>query len=69
MCTRSGDRLLRLSEVMALTTYSGSSIYRKVGDGSFPKQVKIGAHAVRWWLSEIEAWMEAHARATGDTPY
>ncbi len=58
MYTSTGDRLLCLKEVMSLTTYSSSSIYRKMHEGTFPKQVKIGARAVRWWLSEIQAWMD-----------
>jgi len=64
-----GDRLLCLKEVIALTTYSRGSIYRKMHEGTFPKQVKIGARAVRWWLSEILAWLAAHPRANGDTPH
>ncbi len=68
MSTKSGDRLLCLKEVIALTTYQRASIYRKMQDGSFPKQVKIGARAVRWRESEIDAWVASHLRAAGDTP-
>lgn len=66
MCSKSGDRLLCLKEVMALTTLSSSHIYRGIRDGTFPKQIRIGARAVRWWLSEIEAWLASRPRATGD---
>ena len=68
MDTESGDRLLRLREMIVLTGYSRSSIYRKMRDGSFPQALKIGARAVRWQESEIVAWRAACPRATGDTP-
>ena len=63
------DRLLHLREVIALTGFSRSSIYRKMRDGSFPEPLKIGVRAVRWRESEIEAWLAARPRATGDSPH
>ena len=59
-------RLLRLREVIALTGLSRSTIYRKMRDGTFPDALKIGARAVRWLESEIQAWLAARPRATGD---
>lgn len=66
MCVISGDRLLCLEEVMALTKISSSKIYRDIRDGTFPTPIKVGARAVRWWLSEIEAWLASRPRATGE---
>ena len=63
MSTATTGRLLRLSEVIALTGYSCSSIYRKMRDVSFPEPLKMGARAVRWRESEIEAWLAARPRA------
>ena len=68
MATQTGDRLLRLSEVQARTALSSTTIYRKMREGSFPEPLKIGARAVRWPESEVEAWLAARPRATGDTP-
>ena len=68
MGTANTDRLLRLSEVRTRTALGRSTIYRKMRDGSFPKPLKIGARAVRWRESEIEAWLAARPRATGDRP-
>ena len=68
MATATIDRLLRLSEVRTRTALGRSTIYRKMRDGSFPKPLKIGARAVRWRESEIEAWLAALPRATGDRP-
>ena len=66
MATSTADRLLRLSEVQARTALGRSTIYRKMREGSFPQPLKIGARAVRWIESEIEAWRAACPRATGD---
>ena len=60
------DRLLRLGEVLTRTRLARSTIYRKMRDGSFPEPLKIGARAVRWPESEIDAWLAACPRATGD---
>ena len=68
MGTAPTDRLIRLREVVARTGLSRSTIYRKMRDGSFPEAVKAGDRAVRWRESEIEAWLAARPRATGDTP-
>ena len=68
MVTESTDRLLRLSEVRTRTALGRSTIYRKMRDGSFPEPLKIGSRAVRWRESEVEAWLAARPRATGDRP-
>ncbi len=66
MGTATTDRLLRLAEVRTRTALGRSTIYRKMRDGSFPEPLKIGDRAVRWRESEIEAWLAARPRATGD---
>ena len=52
------DRLLTCKDVVAQTKLSRSTIYRLVGDGSFPKPVRIGPRAKRWLESDIRAWLE-----------
>ena len=68
MATGTTDRMLRLSEVRTRTALGRSTIYRLMRDGSFPEPLKIGPRAVRWWESEIEAWLAARPRSTGDRP-
>ncbi|EGR2323850.1 AlpA family phage regulatory protein [Vibrio sp. 7-5(1-a)] len=51
-------RFLKLKEVMQKTALSRSAIYRKMGEGSFPKSVSLGDRAVAWIESEVEEWME-----------
>ena len=60
------DRLLRREEVEARTALSRTSIYRKIREGTFPEPRKIGARAVRWPESEIEAWIADRPHATGE---
>ena len=66
MPTANTDRLLRLREVRTRTALARSTIYRKMREGSFPLPLKIGVRAVRWRESEIETWLAARPRATGD---
>jgi len=36
--------------------------------GLFPEPIRAGRRAVRWHASEIDAWLAARPRATGDRP-
>lgn len=49
-------RFLRLPEVKQRTGLGRSTIYETPG---FPKPVKLGARAVGWLDTELEAWIEA----------
>lgn len=60
------NRLLRRQEVERRTGLATTTIYRKMREGSFPEPVKVGARAVRWPASEIEAWLADRPRATGE---
>jgi prophage regulatory protein len=52
-----GERLLRLPEVVSKCGLRRSSIYEGMNSGTFPKSVPLGAHAVAWLSSEIDAWI------------
>ena len=60
------DRLLRREEVETRCGLARSSIYRLMRSGQFPEPVRVGPRAVRWPASEIEAWLSARPRATGE---
>ena len=60
------DRLMRREEVEERTGLSRSTLYRKMREGTFPEPLRVGARAVRWPCSEIEAWLAARPRATGE---
>ncbi len=60
------DRLLRRREVEEITGLSRSSIYRLMGRGMFPLQVRVTSTAVRWRESDITGWIESRSLATDD---
>lgn len=49
-------KFLRLPAVVNATGLNRATIYEMVGRGDFPKPCKIGARAIAWPESEIEAW-------------
>ena len=51
------NRFLRLNAVLDKTGLSRSTLYRKIDEGTFPKQITIGARCVAWLESDIEEWM------------
>ena len=51
--------LLRLRAVMHVTGLSRSTLYRLIADGQFPRPVRLGARAVAWRRSDVDAWSEA----------
>ena len=51
------DRLIRMSEVTAMTSLARSTIYKYIQLGEFP-QKKGGLHRVALWReSEVQAWI------------
>ena len=62
------ERLMTRRDVEAHCGLSRTSIYRLMRAGQFPEAVKVGPKAVRWRQSEINAWLQARPRATGDGP-
>ncbi len=53
------DRFLRLDEVLHLTGIGRNTVYRRIREGTFPKQVKIGPNSVAWRQSDIALWMSS----------
>ena len=50
-------KILRLPDVTNITGLSRSSIYQKISDGDFPKQISLGAKSVGWVESDIQTWI------------
>lgn len=50
-------KILRLPDVTNITGLSRSSIYQKISDGEFPKQISLGAKTVGWIESDIQNWI------------
>lgn len=51
------ERLLRLPEVRKRAPYSRATIYKKMRENQFPKQISLGGRAVAWRESEIDKWV------------
>ena len=56
-------RIIRLKEVIDSTGLARSTIYKYIGEGSFPKPVPLGDRAVGWVESEVVSWVMARIEA------
>lgn len=52
-----GERIIRLRTVLDRTGLSRSTLYRKIAEGSFPRQVPISVHGAGWHESAVERWI------------
>ena len=52
-------RIIRLKDVIDSTGLARSTIYKYVGEGSFPKPVSLGDRCVGWVDSEVSDWILA----------
>ncbi|HIL03077.1 MAG TPA: AlpA family transcriptional regulator [Candidatus Thioglobus autotrophicus] len=50
-------KLIKLPEVIEITTLSRASIYRLIADGKFPKQVKLSTRACAWVEQDVLNWL------------
>ena len=49
--------MLRLRQVQQRTGLSRSGIYQRISEGTFPKQVSLGARSVGWVEAEVAGWI------------
>jgi len=54
----SADRILRLNAVLDRTGLSRATLYRKIQDGTFPRQVRIAERCTGWRESAVNEWMQ-----------
>ena len=55
--TDNPDRILRLKAVLLRTGLSRSTMYRKMQNGTFPKNVQISTRCTGWRESAIAEWI------------
>jgi prophage regulatory protein len=55
--------ILRRPQVETRTGLSRSTLYQYIQDGLFPRPVTLGPRAVGWLESDVNAWIDARARA------
>jgi prophage regulatory protein len=56
-------RILRLAQVKERTGLSRTTLYTLIKEGKFAAPVPLGARAVGWLSSEVDAWIESRANA------
>ena len=56
--------ILRLPAVKVRTGLSRSTIYLRISQGRFPKQVTLGDRAVGWLEHEIDEWITDRVEQT-----
>lgn len=57
MQTDTPDRILRINTVLQRTGLSRSTMYRKMENGTFPRNVKISTRCTGWRESAVNAWL------------
>ncbi|KWW37556.1 prophage regulatory protein [Cupriavidus metallidurans] len=56
-------KVLRARDIAEMTGLARPTIYYYVKLGQFPKPIPLGAKAVGWLASEVEAWLDARIQA------
>lgn len=51
------NKLLRLPQVLDRTGLSRTTLYLRISEGTFPRQVSLGARAVAWVEASVEDWI------------
>jgi len=51
------DRIIRMKTVLARTGLSRSTLYRKIAEGTFPRQIPISVHGAGWHESAVNRWI------------
>ncbi|MER9654412.1 AlpA family transcriptional regulator [Mesorhizobium sp. M0152] len=57
------ERFISMDEVISRVCFSRTHIYRKIADGSFPRQVPLGGQKVAFLEREIEQWIVSRLQA------
>lgn len=58
------QRFLRLPQVKQSTGLSKSTIYSRIAEGTFPKQISLGPRLVVWVESDIQKWIGLQIQAS-----
>ena len=53
----SPDRMLRLKAVLNQTGLCRSTLYRKMANGTFPKNIQLSTRCVGWRASTVDEWL------------
>lgn len=67
MISAATDRFMRIDEVISVTGLARNTIYRRMREGTFPRQVRLGPNSVAWLQSTISQWMTSVVDGTSST--
>lgn len=58
------NRVLRLRQVKNMLGLSKTTIYARIGEGTFPRPISLGGRSVGWLESEVNAWLNERIAAS-----
>jgi prophage regulatory protein len=61
------ERIIRIKTVLARTGLSRSTLYRKIAEGTFPRQVPISINGAGWHESAVNRWIANPAGYRAET--
>lgn len=64
MISAATDRFMRIGEVITVTGLGRNTIYTRMREGTFPRQVRLGPNSVAWLQSDISEWMTSVASSS-----
>lgn len=56
-------QIIKLPSVINISGLSRTTIYNRIEEGTFPKQISLGERSVGWVRSEILSWVELRIKA------
>lgn len=59
--------IIRLPAVKARTGLSRSTLYLKIQQGTFPKNISLGERSTGWLENEVQEWIESRITASRAT--
>lgn len=62
------DKFLRIDAVLERTGLSRATLYRKINNGTFPRQIAISTRCAAWRDSAIRAWIRDPYSYHADDP-
>lgn len=54
--------ILKINEVVQKCNLSRATIYKKVKEGTFPKQIKLSERSSGWLELEVNQWIESRVK-------
>jgi prophage regulatory protein len=66
--TSTADNLLRLEQVMQITSLCRSHVFLLAKKGQFPSSITVGVRGARWSEREVRQWIAAQIASARTLP-